>query len=96
MKTATHIDIVKRAGARATERYDRGKLYASVRAACLSVRSPEGMAESAAASVCDQVEHWCDSHPEVTSDDIRRIASRHLDRIHPEAAYLYKHHRLVL
>lgn len=96
MKTATLIDVVKRGGARATEHYDREKLHASVLAACLSVRSPGGMAESAASSVCDQVEHWCDSHPEVTSDDIRRIASRHLERIHPEAAYLYKHHRLVL
>jgi transcriptional regulator NrdR family protein len=90
------IDIVKRGGARATERFERNKLHASVLAACLSVRSPHGMAESAASSVCDMVITWCESRPEITSDDVRRIASRHLELIHPEAAYLYKHHRLVL
>jgi hypothetical protein len=94
--TAQLIDVVKRGGARTTERFDRDKLHASVLAACLSVRSPLGMAESAASSVCDVVISWCETRPEITSDDLRRVASRHLERIHPEAAYLYKHHRLVL
>ena len=90
------IDVVKRGGARTTERFDRKKLHASVLAACLSVRSPQGMVESAASSVCDMVVGWCKNRPEITSDDVRRIASRQLELIHPEAAYLYKHHRLVL
>jgi len=90
------IDVVKRGGKRTTERFDTGKLHASVLAACLSVRSPEGMARSAADSVCTVVNEWCSAKPEVTSDDLRRVAARHLERIHPEAAYLYKHHRLVL
>ncbi len=90
------IDVVKRGGARATERFDREKLHASVLAACLSVRSPHGMAETAASSVCSVVLGWCETRPEITSDDLRRVASRHLELIHPEAAYLYKHHRLVL
>lgn len=90
------IDVVKRSGKRSTERFERSKLHASVLAACLSVRSPHGMAETAAESVCDVVVAWCNVRPEVTSDDLRRVASRQLDLIHPEAAYLYKHHRLVL
>ena len=90
------IDVVKRRGARTTERFDTAKLHASVLAACLSVRSPHGMAESAAESVCAVVIDWCRSRPEITSDDLRLVAAGHLDRIHPEAAYLYKHHRLVL
>lgn len=90
------IDVVKRGGKRTTERFEANKLHSSVLAACLSVRSPERMAESAADSVCDVVIRWCTTKPEVTSDDIRRIAAGHLERIHPEAAYLYKHHRLVL
>lgn len=90
------IDVVKRGGKRKTERFSRDKLHASVLAACLSVRSPQGMAASAADSVCDVVITWCKVRPEITSDDLRRVASTHLDRIHPEAAYLYKHHRLVL
>lgn len=96
MAHSTLIDVVKRGGKRSTERFERTKLHASVLAACLSVRSPQGMAESAASSVCDIVIVWCKNRPEVTSDDLRRIASNHLEIIHPEAAYLYKHHRLVL
>ncbi len=95
-KNPDPINVVKRGGKRTSERFDSTKLHASVLAACLSVRSPHGMAESAADSVCHAVMEWCRTHPEITSDDVRRIAARQLDRIHPEAAYLYKHHRLVL
>jgi hypothetical protein len=90
------IDVVKRGGKRNSERFNPTKLHASVLAACLSVRSPEGMAQSTADSVCAVVIEWCTTKPEITSDDLRRVAARHLERIHPEAAYLYKHHRLVL
>jgi transcriptional regulator NrdR family protein len=90
------IDIIKREGKRPSERFDRGKLHASVRAACLSVRSPEGEAEMTAGHVCDAVIIWLDTKPEVTSADLRRKATETLERHHPEAAYLYKHHRLVM
>lgn len=90
------IDVVKRGGKRSTERFDRDKLFSSVLAACLSVRSPQGLAETAAHRVCDVVVIWCSSRPEITSDDLRRVAADHLVTLHPEAAYLYKHHRLVL
>jgi transcriptional regulator NrdR family protein len=89
-------NVIKRGGQRSTEQFERSKLHDSVLAACLSVRSPQGMAESVAASVCEVVMGWCNIHPEITSDDLRRVASDHLELIHPEAAYLYKHHRLVL
>ena len=90
------IDIIKRGGQRPTESFQRSKLHASVRAACLSVRSPDGVAENTADNVCDAVIIWLDTKPEVTSADIRRVASTTLERHHPEAAYLYKHHRLVI
>lgn len=90
------IDIVKRDGKRPTEQFDRTKLHASIVAACLSVRSPEGEAESIASNVCDQVIIWLEIRPEVTSADLRRKATDTLQRYHPEAAYLYKHHRLVI
>lgn len=96
MAEAPLIDVVKRGGKRTTERFSRDKLHASVQAACLSVRSPHGMAKSAADSVCLAVITWTANRPEVTSDDLRRVAATHLKVIHPEAAYLYKHHRLVL
>lgn len=90
------IDIVKSEGKRPTESYDRNKLHASVLAACLSVRSPEGEAEMTAQKVCDLVEKWLAAKPEVTSGDLRRKASEMLEKHHPEAAFLYKHHRLVM
>jgi len=90
------IDIVKREGKRPTEAFERNKLHASIRAACLSVRTPEGEAETTAVKVCDAVVLWLETKPEVTSADIRRVATKKLHSFHPEAAYLYKHHRLVM
>lgn len=90
------IDIVKREGRRPTESFQRNKLHASIRAACLSVRTPEGEAEMTASNVCDAVIVWLETKPEVTSADVRRKATETLESYHPEAAYLYKHHRLVM
>jgi transcriptional regulator NrdR family protein len=90
------IDIIKRGGRRPTEMFSRTKLHTSLRAACLSVRSPEGEAETTANNVCDAVIVWLETKPEVTSDDLRRKATETLHTFHPEAAYLYKHHRLVI
>lgn len=90
------IDIVKREGRRPTEQFDRSKLHASVRAACLSVRTPDGEAEMIAEKVCEALIEWLRTKPEVTSNDLRRKAAETLDTFHPEAAYLYKHHRLVM
>lgn len=88
--------VVKRNGQRPSESFQPQKLHASIVAACLSVRSPEGEAETIAHSVCSTIEEWLSIRPEVTSDDLRRKASESLAVLHPEAAYLYKHHQLVL
>lgn len=90
------IDIIKRDGKRPSESFQREKLHASIRAACLSVRSPDGEAETTANNVCDAVILWLETKPEVTSNDLRRKATETLHQHHPEAAYLYKHHRLVM
>jgi transcriptional regulator NrdR family protein len=91
-----NIDIIKRGGQRQSERFDHAKLYKSIQAACLSVRSPEGEAEITARNVCESVIRWLRTKPEVTSSDLRRKATETLEVHHPEAAYLYKHHRLVI
>lgn len=90
------VDVIKRDGDRPSEQFAVDKLMASVQAACLSVRAPEGVADKTAARVCDAVGLWCQPKSEVTSNDIRRVAAGHLEKYHPEAAYLYKHHRLVI
>jgi transcriptional regulator NrdR family protein len=88
--------IIKREGKRASEQFTQSKLHNSVRAACLSVRSPEGEAETIAKSVSEAVIAWLETKPEVTSSDLRRKATAVLTAFHPEAAYLYKHHRLII
>lgn len=90
------IDIIKRGGKRPSEQFDGAKLYRSIHAACLSVRTPEGQAHEAANKVCDYVIVWCQDKPEVTSADLRRQASRALDPLHPEAAYIYQHHKVIM
>ncbi len=90
------VDIVKRGGARPSERYERAKLERSIRAALLTVRAPEGQANDTARAVCDLVEQWLDSRPEITSDDLRLQASLALERHHPDAAFLYKHHSVIM
>jgi hypothetical protein len=85
--------IVKRAGH--TEPYDPHKLYASIYSACLSVREPVGTAELIANDVVGSVELWLRPKHEVTANDIRRQAGKHLSVINPEAAYQYLHHRVI-
>lgn len=88
--------VIKRQGKRPTEAFQRKKLHDSLMAACLSVRTPEGQAETTADIVCNAVEEWLQNKPEVTSDDIRRKAASALTPLHPEAAHLYKHHHLIM
>jgi transcriptional regulator NrdR family protein len=90
------IDVVKRGGARPTEAFLREKLHSSIVAACLSAQCPPGQAESIATAVGDRVLEWLETRPEITSHDLRRIAARHLQVHHPDAAYLYEQHRIIL
>lgn len=89
-------DIIKRDGQRPTEQFMHDKLHTSIMAACLSVRTPEGEGEMIADRVCAAVAAWLITKPEVTSADLRRKAADTLAVHHPEAAYLYQHHRLVI
>lgn len=87
--------IVKRSSDH-SEDYDERKLYASIYASCLAVCTPAGSAEITADKVCRDMKSWLAKKPEVTSGDIRRQASKHLTVYHPDAAYMYKHHRMML
>lgn len=76
--------------------YDREKLEKSITAACLSSGAPVGNAATISRRVADGVEEWLEQRPEVTSADIRRIAGRLLRTYHPDASYLYEHHRTIV
>lgn len=90
------VDVVKRSGQRPSENFERSKLERSIRATLLSVRTPDGQAEDTARRVTDIVEQWLAQHTEVTSYDIRLQASSALEQHHPDAAYLYKHHKVIM
>lgn len=90
-----HPLIVKRSPEH-SEDYDERKLYASIYASCLAARSPVGAAEITADRVCRDILPWLLNHPEITSADIRGQAAAHLGVYHPDAAFLYKHHRLMI
>ena len=79
-----------------TEHFDPLKLHRSIIAACLSCGVPAGHAESIARRITGQVGEWLVNRPEVTSEDLRRTATHYLKTHHPDAAYLYEHHRSTL
>lgn len=86
--------IVKRTPGH-SEPYDERKLYASIYASCLSVRTPVGEAELTAERICKDIDPWLISKEEITSSDIRRKAAEHLAVYNPHAAYMYKQHRQI-
>jgi transcriptional regulator NrdR family protein len=90
------VDVIKQGGDRESEAFMRDKLHASIIAACLSVRTPTGQAELIANAVCDYVIGWSGDKPEITSHDIRRVATKHLHTHHPDAAYMYEQYLLTI
>lgn len=90
----THV--VKNGHHHHVEPFDDEKLHKSVVAACLSAGSPSGYAESIARRVVAEVTGWLEDRPEVTSNDIRRVTARAIKTYHPDASYLYEHHRSIV
>lgn len=89
------VNVIKR-GKRPPEEFSPEKLHNSIMAACLSVHTPEGQAKEIAQIVTLGVMNWCETKLEITSADIRRQASKILQKFHPDAAYLYEQHKNVL
>ena len=83
-------NIIKRAGH--SEPYAENKLKASLEHAALSIRALEGEAELLADRVASSVTTWIQDKAEVTSVDVRRVASEFLGELHAEAAYSYDVH----
>lgn len=83
--------IVKRKGH--SEPFDEKKLYASIYASCLTVRVHDSEAELIAEKVVKDIATWLKTKKEVTAHDIRVQATKAFNDYHPEAAWMYKHHR---
>lgn len=90
----THI--VKRRGLRQYETFSKEKLHKSILAVCFAVNTSKGGAETAAKAVVMAVEEWLATRPEVTSEDIRRVAGRTLKVHNPDAAYYYTQHKHIV
>jgi len=89
------VDIVKR-HSKASESFSEEKLHASIVAACMSVRTPVGQAESIAKAVTNSVVMWLENRPEVTSYDVRKVAAKHLRSHHPDASYMYEQYKVII
>lgn len=61
-----------------------------------SLGIPGGQAEEIAKSTLKFVKCWIANRSEVTSADIRRIATRHLKKLNPELAYMYSNHHQII
>lgn len=90
----THV--VKSGHGKQVEFFNEEKLHKSIVTACVSSGTPIGQAESIARRVVREFDEWLKNRPEVTSSDIRRAAARYLKTYHPDASYLYEHHRSIL
>lgn len=88
--------VIKNSSRQKPERFDPEKLHKSIASVCLGAGSPSGYAESIARKVTAEVLEWLKTRPEVTSSDLRRTAAKHLRTYHPDASYLYEHHRSTL
>lgn len=91
-----NIFVVKQRDHGSPERFDPLKLHQSITAACLAARAYEGEAHMAAQHVCERVLRWINTKTEITSSDIRRVASSSLKIYHPQAAYVYEQYRLII
>lgn len=97
MHEGGHIThVVKNSRHNHGEPFNRDKLHKSLVAACLSSGAPTGHADSMATRVTEDVIRWLKSRPEVTTNDLRRVAAKSLRTYHPDASYLYEHHRSTL
>lgn len=83
--------IVKRKGHK--EIYDERKVYASVFAACMTLRMADEEAETIAHMVTGDVEQEIKGKDEVTSTAIQTAAAKSLKKYHPDAAYMYSTHK---
>lgn len=92
----SHKTYIKKNGKRESELFDRKKLHDSIVSTCLSTRSPMGVAQATANSVCEAVIIWLEPRTEVTTLDLRKKASEELAKQHPEAAYLYEQHKITI
>ena len=96
MSAINDVYVTKKENPSESEKFDPLKLHSSITSACYAVRTLEGEAHLTAQHVCERVIEWLSTKNEVTSGDIRRVATKFLHVYHPEAAYIYQNYEAVL
>ena len=86
--------VVKSGGK--VERFDYKKLQKSLSETFLIVSSPEGQSNEFVRKTLLEFADWQRNKPEITSGDIRRQTGLILQKIHPEAAYIYKNFKNII
>lgn len=78
-----------------TETFDPKKVYASVYAACSIIKMTDNEAELISERVSEGIKVWLSVHKEVTAAQLQHAVARELKKYHPEAGYIYQHHRNI-
>ena len=78
------------------EKFDYKKLQKSLSETFLIVKSPEGQSDEFVRKTLLEFADWQRNKPEITSRDIRRQTGTILQKIHPEAAYIYKNFKSII
>lgn len=83
--------IVKRKGHK--EKYEERKVYASVYAACLTLRMTDEQAELIAEMVSHETTQEFKKDKEVSAHEIHKFVAKALKKYDPDAAYMYDTHK---
>jgi hypothetical protein len=78
------------------EKFNYKKLQKSLNKTFLIVKSPEGQSNEFVQKTLLEFAVWQRNKPEITSGDIRRQTADILQKIHPEAAYVYKNFKSII
>lgn len=86
--------IVKRKGH--SEYFDSKKIYASVYAACMTLRMHGSEAELIAEMVSHEIEEQMKDKNQITTHELHKMVAENIEKYHPDAAYMYESHREIV
>ena len=79
-----------------TADYSRERLAQAVQRVVMANRTPIGDAEHFAGRVVERVEQWLTDKTEITSHELRLQTAGVLADYDAEAAYFYKHEKMII
>ena len=89
------MKMVMKSGGK-VEKFNYKKLQKSLNKTFLIVKSPEGQSNEFVRKTLLEFADWQRNKPEITSGDIRRQTGEILQKVHPEAAYIYKNFKSII